>query len=197
MKKNYAAIIYTSAVLLTSSMLSCGKSSPDPAPVTPDVCAGKNIVIAFTVMPSAGCASDGSIIASATGSTGFTYKLNSGASYQSSGTFAGLAPGSYTIFARDAAGCEKSQTAVIGGGTSGTMFTQVRSLITARCNSCHNNSVQNGGMNFAIDCNIVANKTRIKVRAVDQGTMPPTGPLSQSEKDIITNWINAGGRLTD
>jgi uncharacterized membrane protein len=53
-------------------------------------------------------------------------------------------------------------------------------------------------MNFETDCSIVNNQARIKVRAVDEGTMPTGGPsLTVSEKAVITNWITAGGRLTD
>jgi uncharacterized membrane protein len=70
-------------------------------------------------------------------------------------------------------------------------------MMQANCQSCHNNSIANGGMNWTVDCNIVANKDRIKIRAVEQGTMPPTGALPQSEKDKITAWINAGGKITD
>jgi uncharacterized membrane protein len=82
-------------------------------------------------------------------------------------------------------------------GTPGTLFTAVKNLVQANCQSCHNNSIANGGMNWTVDCNIVTNKDRIKVRAVDQGTMPPTGALPQSEKDKITAWVTAGGRITD
>ena len=82
-------------------------------------------------------------------------------------------------------------------GTPGPLFTAVKSMMQANCQSCHNNSIANGGMNWTIDCNIVANKDRIKVRAVEQGTMPPTGALPQSEKDKITAWISAGGKITD
>ena len=82
-------------------------------------------------------------------------------------------------------------------GTPGPLFTAVKSLMQANCQSCHSNSIANGGMNWAVDCNIVANKDRIKVRAVDQGTMPPTGALPQSEKNKIAAWISAGGRITD
>ena len=82
-------------------------------------------------------------------------------------------------------------------GTPGPLFTAVKNLMQANCVSCHNSSNLNGGMNWTIDCNIVTNKERIKIRAVDQGTMPPTGPLPQSEKNKITDWINAGGRITD
>jgi len=82
-------------------------------------------------------------------------------------------------------------------GTPGPLFTAVKNLMQANCQSCHNNSIANGGMNWTVDCNIVANKDRIKVRAVEQGTMPPTGALPQSEKGKITAWISAGGKITD
>jgi hypothetical protein len=35
------------------------------------------------------------------------------------------------------------------------------------------------------------------VRAVDEGTMPQTGPLTKDEKDIISNWITGGGGYAD
>ena len=84
-------------------------------------------------------------------------------------------------------------------GTAGPLFTAVKTLMQANCQSCHNNSIANGGMNWTVDCNIVNNKDRIKARAVDNNptSMPPTGPLAQSDKDKITAWINAGGRITD
>lgn len=84
-------------------------------------------------------------------------------------------------------------------GTPGPLFTAVKSLIQANCESCHNNSIANGGMNWTSNCNIVTNKDRIKVRAVDNNPtpMPPTGALAQADKDKITAWINAGGRITD
>ncbi len=82
-------------------------------------------------------------------------------------------------------------------GTPGPLFSAVKGLMQANCQSCHNSSNMNGGKDWTVDCNIVSNKDRIKARAVDEGTMPPTGPLPQSEKDKITAWINAGGRITD
>jgi uncharacterized membrane protein len=51
--------------------------------------------------------------------------------------------------------------------------------------------------NFTIDCNIVTNSSRIRERAVVLGTMPPGGSLTQAEKDVISAWITAGGRLSD
>lgn len=82
-------------------------------------------------------------------------------------------------------------------GTAGALFTLVKTLVQEKCVSCHNNSFASGGMNLLTDCSIITNQVRIKVRAVDQGNMPPGRPLSQTDKDKITAWINAGGAITN
>lgn len=185
-------------VAIVSFLLSsCSKEKSSPDPSNP--CDGKNIVVTGTVTAATACSSDGSITAAATGTTGFTFKLNQDGVYQSSPTFDKLAAGVYTLFAKDGAGCEKSTSITItSSGTAGALFTKVKTLMAAKCQSCHNNSVQNGGMNWQVDCNIVANQARIKERAVDIGDMPKGGPsLTQSEKAIITDWIAAGGAFTN
>ena len=181
------------------SFAACSKSSSSSTPsLPPDACAGKTISITTTPESSVHCSSDGSIDVAATGSTNFTYKLNSGGVYQAASKFTDLAEGAYTVFVKDGAGCEKSVAVTVGsGGTIGPLFTAMKDLVTTRCKSCHNNTLANGGMNFEIECNIVKNKSRIKVRAVDEGTMPQTGTLAQSEKDVISNWIAAGGAFTN
>lgn len=171
----------------------CSKGSNSPAP-PPDACAGKTIVITATPTATEPCTAEGKIDVSATGSTNFMYKLKSTGTYQLSGKFTNVADGNYTVFAKDGTGCENSVAVTItSSGAAGPLFTAVKALVTAKCLSCHNNSNSNGGMNWSVECNIVINKTRIKVRAVDEGTMPQSGPLSQGDKDIITNWINGGG----
>lgn len=82
-------------------------------------------------------------------------------------------------------------------GTAGPLFNAVKTLVASKCVSCHNSVTSNGGMNFSIECNIVTNKTRIKIRAVDEGSMPPNGTLPAADKTTITTWINAGGKYTD
>lgn len=201
---SHRKFILVNCVLAFSAIIyftSCSKESTSPSPTpTPDPCAGKTIVITAVPAASAPCGgATGSINVSATGSTGFTYKLNSAGAYQASGLFSNVSAGNYTVFAKDAGGCERSTAVTVAvAGTAGTLFTAVKNLVTSKCQSCHNNTNQNGGMNWAVDCNIVQFQNRIKVRAVDEGTMPQGGPqLTQSEKDIITNWINAGGKFTD
>jgi hypothetical protein len=183
-------------IFISINFTACSKSSPSPSPAPPtDPCVGKTIVITATPADAAPCTATGSINVSATGSSNFMYKFNSTGTYQASGQFSNVAAGAYTVFAKDGAGCEKSTavTVVASNITAGPLFAAVKALVAARCQSCHNNSLANGGMNFDVECNIIVNKARIKVRAVDEGTMPKTGSLSQSDKDIISNWINAGG----
>jgi uncharacterized membrane protein len=156
--------------------------------------------VSATATAATGCGGTGSITVTATGSSGFTYKLNSGGAYQASGTFNAVAPGSYTVFAKDAAGCEGSQavSVTLTSGTLGAKFTAVKGLLASKCVTCHNATNSQGGMNWTVDCNIVQFKDRIKARAVDIGDMPFGGPmLSVQEKAVITDWITAGGQLNN
>ena len=140
----------------------------------------------------------GSITASATGSTGFTYKLTAAGTYQASGTFNNLASGSYTVFVKDGAGCENSQAVTVADGTAGPKFTAVRNLLNARCISCHSGAAPAAGKDWSNNCVVVTNKTLINNRAVVLGDMPQGGPpLTAGEKAVITDWIAAGGLLTN
>ncbi len=97
--------------------------------------------------------------------------------------------------------CSKSEDSDSNppGDTPGPKFLATKSIVTNSCalSGCHITPSNRGGVNFESDASIVSNGSRIKSRAVDQSTMPPTGPLSASDKAIITDWINAGGKLID
>jgi hypothetical protein len=75
-------------------------------------CAGVTITVSTTKVDPTTGQSNGSITASATGATGFTYSINNGA-YQASGTFTGLAAGTYTVTAKSSAGCLGSTTVTL------------------------------------------------------------------------------------
>lgn len=148
------------------------------------------------------CTNTGTITVTASGSTGFSYQLNSG-SFQSNNVFNGLAPGNYTVTVKDLDNCTKtSSTITVGTAPAGPLFTAVRSIIQTNCAvaGCHNGSQS---PNFTIDCNIAANAGRIKLRAVDQaGTAnqmppPPRAALSAADQNAISAWVNAGGKYTD
>lgn len=82
-------------------------------------------------------------------------------------------------------------------GTPGPLFLAVKDVISANCISCHTTNGQASFANFSNNCTIVSQAANIRTRAVVQGNMPPTGSLSQSDKDKINAWVAAGGRLTD
>jgi len=74
----------------------------------PNPCAGIIInVTATTVNPTSAAATNGSISASAAGSTGFTFNINGGA-FQATGNFNNLGQGTFTIVAKDLNGCTGS-----------------------------------------------------------------------------------------
>lgn len=166
-------------------------------------CNGVTIAVTPTVTGVTPCATpsaNGSISVAASGGTGpYTYSFNGGA-FQSTATFANLNTGTYTITAKDANGCTGTQGSIsVATSAAGPLFTAVRSLIQSNCVSCHNASTANGGVNLSTDCSIVSAKERINVRAV-QGTpspMPTSGLMPAASRQAITNWLNAGGRVTD
>ena len=167
----------------------------------PNPCAGVTITVTTSVVGNTPCTSPptGSISASGSGGTGpYTYSLNGGA-FQASGIFNNLAPGNYSVTAKDNNSCSGSTNSNVVNRPAGPLFSAVRLLIQNNCVSCHNSSIQNGGMNWEVDCNIVTFKDRILERAVNANpsSMPPTGLLPPSERQKITDWINAGGRYVD
>lgn len=167
----------------------------------PNPCSGVTIVPNPTVVGNIPCASPptGSITANPTGGTPpYTYSLNGGA-FQPSGIFNNLPAGNHSLIVRDNNTCSTAVNVNVPNRAQGPLFTQVKALIQANCVSCHNASNPNGGMNWEVDCNIVNFKDRILARAVNgvPSSMPPTGLLPASERQKITDWINAGGRYID
>ncbi len=173
---------------------------------TSNPCAAINIVITTAIVNNTPCVTPatGKITVTATGSTGFTYNINGGA-YQASNVFSNLAMGNYTVAVKDVNGCTKTATAAVANVAMGPLFTNVRSLISTRCNGsgCHMNGGNAAGYNFDNDCNIVTKWSQINNTSVIYANgwvkMPknPQPFLTAAEKLVITNWINAGHRYTD
>ncbi|MFM7510342.1 MAG: hypothetical protein ACKO33_01035 [Bacteroidota bacterium] len=164
-------------------------------------CTGVIITITPTVTGTTPCVTASGLIAISAngGSSPYTYNLNNGA-YQSGSTFQGLNNGTYQIGVKDANGCTATLTGIaVASRTEGPKFTAVKALIQANCVSCHNATNASGGVNLSTDCSIVSAKDRIKARAVDglPSPMPSSGLLPASERQKITDWITAGGRVID
>ena len=91
------------------------------------------------------------------------------------------------------------------GGTPGPLFSAVKAMMQTNCAiaGCHVGPNAQNGLNYTVDATIIQQKERIKVRAVDQaGTAlqmppPPNPTLSAADQKKITDWIAAGGALTN
>jgi hypothetical protein len=196
----FSGLVAGTYIISAKSSVNCTGSASFTL-TNPNPCNGVSILVNNTFTNTVPCqAANGTINAIASGGTSpYTFSINGGL-FQSSGIFSGLNTGSYIITAKDANLCTgSSSSTIIGSVIGGPLFAQVKAVLQANCVSCHNAGNANGGMNWDIDCNIVANKDRIRARAVDASpsAMPPTGLMPLSERQKIVNWINAGGRYSD
>jgi hypothetical protein len=155
------------------------------------------ITLSNVILGSDKCTNNtGRITITASGSSGYTYNFNGGA-YQASNIFNALATGNFTVGVKDANGCTNTAAASVPVAAAGPTFTVVKNLLAANCVVCHGGANPQSGINFADDCTIVTKSARIKARAVDNlpSVMPFGGPpLSSTDKQKITDWINAGAQ---
>lgn len=100
-RNRFLTIIFA---ILFLPFIACNKDG-DSTP-----CSGVTVVVAGTITNSDG--TNGSIAATASGATGFTFSLNGGA-FGPSGTFNGLAPGNYTVVAKSADGCTGTKAFIV------------------------------------------------------------------------------------
>lgn len=179
------------------TLVACKKET-QPSTTNPDPCANVIITISTSTTPASACAptNTGGITVTASGSNGYTYNINGGA-YQNNNSFSGLNAGNYTVGVKDANGCTKTQSVIVSAVSSGPLLNSVVTLINNRCANCHTNGGSNGNLNLDSKCAIVSNWSTINNRCVTLGNMPSANPLNATEKQVITNWVNAGHRYID
>lgn len=193
---NYRETLFPLAILLLFSTLSCSK---DSGPGTPsDPCASFNVTLSATATNTNVCENSGTITATANGSQNLTFSID-GSTFQASNVFPDVAKGTYTVTVKNASNCTKTTSVTVNENAAnpGPLFTAAKQVIQANCVSCHQPGGQQPNPDWTKDCNIQANAANIKTKAVDEGVMPPTGPLSQADKDKLTAWFTAGGKITD
>lgn len=194
MYKRMRAIARYGCLFCFTGIISCSKSDDDGPS---DPCDGVNIAVSTSTTESDKCGATGTITVTATGSTSFTYKLNSSGTYQAANVFNAVEAGTHTVYAKNSNGCESSAQVTVNALANGTHFTAVKNLVNARCVSCHV-AGHTSGIDFTIDCNIANRGAQIKTVAVDQELMPQGGPpLSATEKKVITDWLDAGGKTSN
>jgi uncharacterized membrane protein len=74
-----------------------------------------------------------------------------------------------------------------------TFSANVAPLVSSKCavSGCHD-ATASGGLIFQNYGQINAANDRINIRVIMEKTMPPTGPLSPSEINILKCWIQSG-----
>lgn len=132
MKKLYTLTLLFAVIVFITN---CKKSTVDPIIPTPtNPCLSKTIVVTGTTTTSTNAtANNGTITATAAGSTGFTYSTN-GTTFQATGNFTGLAVGNYTVTAKDADGCTGTQVFSINSAACPTITTMATPTTTVKCN---------------------------------------------------------------
>ena len=122
---------------------SCYYSEDIPRQPDLSVCLGTNLLVSATPTQTSGCGqSDGSIVASATGGSGsYMFSKDGGVTKQSSGTFPGLAGGSYQITVYDGNLCSNSTQVDVSNANS-TFQASVQTVTNADCLTGSGGSVQ-------------------------------------------------------
>jgi hypothetical protein len=176
-------------------VLACNKTD---TPAAPDPCTGVSYNILSTKTEAVGTSNNGTITITEPRGDTISYKINNG-SYQASWYFTNLAPGNYVITIKNQKGC--TDTAQISILNYGPKYAAVKEIIVGYCGPCHRNGGVSGGKNFDTDASIISSWDRIKERAVDNlpTRMPetPNAPLTNADKQKITDWVNAGHRQSD
>lgn len=78
---------------------------------------------------------------------------------------------------------------------------QALSILGAKCSGCHNQNIASGGISNITDVNyllfyrlVIPGQPEISdiVRVIKDGSMPPSGPLSNADLEAISQWILKG-----
>lgn len=180
-------------------------------------CTGVTVTVTTTQVNPATGQSNGSITASATGGTGFTFSLNGGA-YQASGTFSGLTAGTYTISAKNSNGCLGSAQTTLTAtnpctNTNITLTSVVvdyqpcvtpssgKITVTAAGSSGYTYNINNGAYQASnIFSGLTAGPYTIGVKDLNGCTKTSTatvgtaapGPLFASMRTLITTRCSSG-----
>lgn len=185
---NHSILHWT--LLVALFLLSCVGDPP------PNPCTGVQLDIVYATTPSIGSGNTGSITVFNPAGDSVRYKLDNG-SFQPTALFTNLAPGNYVLTVQNNRGClDTAQVTILNYGPK---YAQVKQLVAGYCGPCHLNAGSSGNKNFDSDASIVSGWDRIKVRCVD-GTptfMPQGGQLTTLDKQRITEWVNAGHRISD
>jgi len=135
--------------------------------------------------------SSGEIVVSAIGgSEPYMFSID-GTNFQGSGIFDNLSAGDYTISVRDINDCSGTKLVKIEELAEVFYANEIRPIIDTNCqkSGCHgsNSSIPT----FATYDDVKAKASSIKARTSAK-SMPPAGPLSDSNIKLIADWVDQG-----
>jgi len=149
-----------------------------------------NITISVSIN-DAGCGTNNGQIQANASQAGYEYSIDS-INFQAEGNFTGLGAGTYTVIARNNAGCSVSEEVTLASGIS--YENTVANIITTNCSTednCHGADSPNA-TKLATLADIQELADRVKARVVAE-TMPPGDrDLTQEQIDLISCWIDDG-----
>jgi len=155
--KTYSPAARLYYLFMLVMIISCGDKG-STGPINP--CSSVTINVSGTSTNASGAGiSDGSISATASGGSGFTFSINGGA-FQSTGNFTGLAAGTYLITAKDSRGCTGTASFTINANDpcASQSFTVSGTAVSATpCMATPNGSItvttSGGGSGFTFNLN--------------------------------------------
>jgi len=153
---------------------------------------GPEISVDF-IMTSIEGKATGEIAVSATGGSG-TYMFSlDGTNFQNSGTFSDLAADDYTIEVKDGNDCKDSEMVTVEEIPEVFYANQIRPIIDNNCqfSPCHGSD--SSIPSWETYANVKAKAAIIKTQT-GNGSMPPTGPLSAGDVQLIADWVNQGAQ---
>lgn len=169
-----------------------GTLLPSPTVTSP----GSTLTLSAVTGSDTNCLTDnGSLSATASGGVPpYTYRLNNG-SFSDLSDFSALAPGSYTITAKDSEGCTFSLNTSISRGDTGTSWSSdIQSVINTNCAipSCHNGSQ---APNLSTLAGVQTNAESIKNRTTSKSMPPSSRPdLTDDQIKKIACWVDDGAK---
>lgn len=79
-----------------------------------------------------------------------------------------------------------------GGAFPGTLPCEVRTVLSARCTTCHSSPPNNGAPMSLVSWASVSAYAAAINDAVSSGAMPPTGSLSTNDASILLSYVSSG-----
>jgi len=123
------------------------------------------------------------------------YQYNIGEGFSDVNIFNSLGPGEYEVEVQDGGGCVVSVIAEVPKGDTGTSYdSDINPIITNSCaiTGCHNGD--NGTNLDFTDFSLLQSKADLVKLRTQNGSMPPSGSLSNEEIALIACWVDEGAR---